>query len=249
MRGHCQTASSVWQIRNIREKASTTRHATPDSTVRLVGSISCTQRFCRAGRGGNTWTSPPGCLMFSLLTRLQIDGAPPPPTALHGVSPLLEPSARLNGSPLPSGCTVGTRLPFIQYVVSLGLVQAIRTETQQLLNAPGKPPGAWPSSTAVLLVPSRLRLVRCTSTAVPIMFTGLEVQIKWPNDLYYGTHKLGGILCQVAFSSKRFRRKARALQFAMMLWTGRHDILSHSGQLLHSRCTAISSFRSSLVWG
>lgn len=28
-----------------------------------------------AGRGGNTWTSPPGCLMFSLLTRLDIEGA------------------------------------------------------------------------------------------------------------------------------------------------------------------------------
>lgn len=49
----------------------------------------------RAGRGGNRWESPDGCLMFSAATRLAIPGQ---------------------------------RLPFVQYVVSLAVVQAVQAE-------------------------------------------------------------------------------------------------------------------------
>lgn len=48
-----------------------------------------------AGRGGNRWESPDGCLMFSACTRLAIPGQ---------------------------------RLPFVQYVVSLAVVQAVQAE-------------------------------------------------------------------------------------------------------------------------
>lgn len=92
------------------------------------------------GRGGNTWTSPPGCLMFSIITRLDIEG---------------------------------TRLPFIQYLVSLALVEAIESQTAPLL---GLPAGS-----------------------------GLTASIKWPNDVYCGGAKLGGILCNSVYRDKQFQ--------------------------------------------
>lgn len=49
------------------------------------------------GRGGNVWTSPPGCLMFSLTKQLDVGGA---------------------------------RLPFVQYIACMAVVEAV----QQLLS-------------------------------------------------------------------------------------------------------------------
>lgn len=46
------------------------------------------------GRGGNTWTSPPGCLLFTLVTRIPVDRGP--------------------------------WLPFLQYLVSLAVVDAVK---------------------------------------------------------------------------------------------------------------------------
>lgn len=92
------------------------------------------------GRGGNTWTSPPGCLMFSLLARLDMKG---------------------------------TRLPFIQYLVSLAIVEGIQSQTAPLL---GLPDGS-----------------------------GLAARIKWPNDVYFGGVKLGGILCNSVYRANQFQ--------------------------------------------
>jgi biotin-(acetyl-CoA carboxylase) ligase len=33
----------------------------------------------------------------------------------------------------------------------------------------------------------------------------LDVRIKWPNDLYAGPHKLGGILCHSVYRDKQFQ--------------------------------------------
>lgn len=33
----------------------------------------------------------------------------------------------------------------------------------------------------------------------------LDVRIKWPNDLYAGAHKLGGILCQTVYRDRQFQ--------------------------------------------
>lgn len=33
----------------------------------------------------------------------------------------------------------------------------------------------------------------------------LDVRIKWPNDLYAGPHKLGGILCQTVYRDRQFQ--------------------------------------------
>lgn len=48
-----------------------------------------------AGRAGNRWESPGGCLMFTALKRLALPGQ---------------------------------RLPFVQYIVSLAVVQAVQAE-------------------------------------------------------------------------------------------------------------------------
>lgn len=34
---------------------------------------------------------------------------------------------------------------------------------------------------------------------------GLGVRIKWPNDLYIGTEKLGGVLCNSVFRDRQFQ--------------------------------------------
>lgn len=74
----------------------------------------------------------------------------------------------------PRGCLMatlvtewrdGATLPFLQYVISLAVVRALRT------------------------------LAGCD----------LGVRIKWPNDLYAGEHKVGGVLCQSTYAGGLFR--------------------------------------------
>ena len=75
--------------------------ASPQRT--LPGNALCLARpSCGAGRDGNRWESPDGCLMFSAATRLAIPGQ---------------------------------RLPFVQYVVSLAVVQAVQAEAARRLQA------------------------------------------------------------------------------------------------------------------
>ena len=57
-----------------------------------------------AGRGGNRWESPGGCLMFTAAKRLAIPGQ---------------------------------RLPFVQYIVSLAVAQAVQAEAAARLQVSG----------------------------------------------------------------------------------------------------------------
>eukprot|EP01104_Vermistella_antarctica_P010227 TRINITY_DN2709_c0_g1_i1.p1 TRINITY_DN2709_c0_g1~~TRINITY_DN2709_c0_g1_i1.p1 ORF type:complete len:510 (+),score=110.76 TRINITY_DN2709_c0_g1_i1:169-1698(+) len=66
---------------------------------------------------------------------------------------------------------VGTKLPFLQYVVSLAVVLAART----LAGVPARS-GA----------------------------SGLDVRLKWPNDIYADGKKIGGVLCQSSYFQGRF---------------------------------------------
>jgi biotin--protein ligase len=69
----------------------------------------------------------------------------------------------------------GPRLPFVQYLASLAVVQAVQAEAAAALGeAPA--PGAAP----------------------------LDVRIKWPNDVYAGGLKLGGVLCHSSYRGQRF---------------------------------------------
>ena len=97
------------------------------------------------GRGGNVWTSPDGCVMFSLMHTFK--GA-------------------------------GQQLPFVQYIVSLAVVQTVQSlAALKTRNIPG-----------------------CQDKEL------LNIRIKWPNDLYDGESglKIGGILCHSAFRDAIF---------------------------------------------
>ena len=126
------------------------------------------------GRGGNAWTSPPGCLMFSFL-------------AEHAD---------------------GRTLPFLQYVATMAAVDAIQDCADEALaraaaahnarveaeaaateSAPGAARGSRESN--------RVRFRRGSGQSV-------DVRVKWPNDLYSGGLKIGGVLCTSTYAEGAF---------------------------------------------
>jgi biotin---protein ligase len=110
------------------------------------------------GRGGNTWESPPGCLMFSTAYRLTISGQ---------------------------------RLPFVQYLVTLAVVQAAQAQAYKILEH------CFSKSTSAAADNSSM--INKISRRFP-----LDIKIKWPNDIYAGGLKLGGILCHSSFRDGQF---------------------------------------------
>mmetsp|Transcript_10658 Transcript_10658/g.19709 ORF Transcript_10658/g.19709 Transcript_10658/m.19709 type:complete len:388 (+) Transcript_10658:1119-2282(+) len=85
------------------------------------------------GRGGNTWTSPAGCLMFTIASSVR----------------------------------EGRTIPLGQYLACLAVVEGVRS-------LPG--------------------------------FEELDINIKWPNDIYVNkTTKIGGILSQSTIKGNKFR--------------------------------------------
>ena len=117
---------------------------------------------------------PPACLSACLRLHAVLPPLPSPPP--------LPPTGRGgNRWESPDGCLMfsvckqlaipGHRLPFVQYIVSLAVVQAVQAEARARL-----PPGKGP----------------------------IDVRIKWPNDVYAGQLKLGGILCHSSYRSKLF---------------------------------------------
>lgn len=82
----------------------------------------------------------------------------------------------------PAGCLMfttcsrltiaGQSLPFVQYLVTLAVVQAVQAEAVALLGCKERSP--------------------------------LDIRIKWPNDVYAGGLKLGGILCHSSFRDGQF---------------------------------------------
>ncbi|CAI6001307.1 unnamed protein product [Closterium sp. NIES-64] len=100
-----------------------------------IGTV-CISRiqYSGRGRGGNTWDSPEGCLMFSLSLRW-VDGR---------------------------------TLPLLQYVLSLAVVQAIEDMAKE------------------------------RGTSLP------QVALKWPNDIFLGGLKVGGVLCTSSYRNRAF---------------------------------------------
>ncbi|KAL4422552.1 hypothetical protein ABPG75_008749 [Micractinium tetrahymenae] len=88
----------------------------------------------------------------------------------------------------PDGCLMfsavqqldipGQRLPFVQYIVSLAVVQAVQAVAAAALQAAGLGSSSSGSS--------------------------IDVRIKWPNDVYAGQLKLGGILCHSSYRERKF---------------------------------------------
>ena len=121
--------------------------AHPGSLPRGVACVADSQSGGR-GRGGNRWTSPPGCLMFSLLAR-------------H-----------------PDGRT----LPFIQYVATMAAVDAIQEAADQALVDAGVAGAGFRRGAG----------------------RTVDVRVKWPNDLYCGDAKIGGVLCASTYDDGGF---------------------------------------------
>ena len=103
------------------------------------------------GRGGNAWTSPDGCLMFSFL-------------ASHAD---------------------GRTLPFLQYVATMAAVDAIQDCADEVL------------AEAAAAHDERVGFRRGSGKSV-------DVRVKWPNDLYSGGLKIGGVLCTSTYTEGAF---------------------------------------------
>lgn len=116
------------------------------------------------GRGGNTWESPDGCLMFSISLRYPGDGK---------------------------------TLPFVQYVVSLAIVDTIKS----LLNLHGE--------TAMHVDPAHEHHEHQEEGVVSGDCGMFPIRIKWPNDVYYcrgnsDPVKIGGVLCHSSYRESCF---------------------------------------------
>lgn len=129
--------------------------------------------------------------------------------------------------------STGVRLPFVQYVASLAIVQAVQDLARERLQVPSHPTHscmhacAWPDSDlwCVTLLEAYSDLKRLQDAALPVSLQhglkanvsrgvttkrdmvqgqGVDVRIKWPNDVYGNRLKIGGILCQSVYRDQAF---------------------------------------------
>ena len=143
-------------------------HALPRGSRFPTGTVVVADRQVSGrGRGGNAWTSPDGCLMFSFL-------------ATHAD---------------------GRTLPFLQYVATMAAVDAIQDCADEVLaEAAAAHDERVEAANATSLSAARARRVgfrRGSGTSV-------DVRVKWPNDLYSGGLKIGGVLCTSTYTEGAF---------------------------------------------
>jgi biotin--protein ligase len=90
----------------------------------------------------------------------------------------------------------GHTLPFLQYVVTLALVEAVQEAARDALEAAGA--AAEPSSGGA----------DATAAQPPppgVCRRAVDVRIKWPNDVYASGVKVGGVLCGSTYADGAFR--------------------------------------------
>jgi len=176
----------------------------------------------------------------------------------------------------PGCAAAGTRLPFIQYLVSLALVEAIDAEVAPLLGGDAAGAAAakdcvprltcacLPRTAALPNAPSRVshrhkyqddRLVckrdlptqslnnmQRNADCIPRTWddwsggapaVGLGVRIKWPNDLYLGEAKLGGVLCNSVYRDRHFQAQPAASEPSTP-----YSTQEHIDSCNQSRCAA-----------
>ena len=93
----------------------------------------------------------------------------------------------------------GTRLPFVQYLVSLALVRAARREVvEKSGGGSGGGGGGGGSSGGEDEGAAAAATAAATATAAA---AAASIRIKWPNDLYAGGRKLAGVLCHSSYVS------------------------------------------------
>jgi biotin--protein ligase len=90
----------------------------------------------------------------------------------------------------------GRTLPFLQYVVTLAVVEAVQEAARSALRGAG-------------VAESALALPDDAAAASPAPVGAarrcVDVRIKWPNDVYGGGVKLGGVLCGSTHGGGAFR--------------------------------------------
>ena len=137
-------------------------HALPRGSRFPTGTVVVADRQVSGrGRGGNAWTSPDGCLMFSFL-------------ATHAD---------------------GRTLPFLQYVATMAAVDAIQECADEALAEAAAAYNARAAANAPDGKPVRFRKGSGRS---------VDVRVKWPNDLYSGGLKIGGVLCTSTYTEGAF---------------------------------------------
>ena len=94
----------------------------------------------------------------------------------------------------------GQRLPFLQYIVSLAVVQAAQQEAARMLAAVG---ASGASARSIHGSSGNGSGGQDTSSSGGSS-SSIDVRIKWPNDIYAGSLKLGGILCHSAYRDRLF---------------------------------------------
>jgi biotin--protein ligase len=89
----------------------------------------------------------------------------------------------------------GHTLPFLQYVVTLALVEAVQEAARDALDAAGAAaaPNAADADAAQQAVPPG------------VCRRAVDVRIKWPNDVFAGGVKVGGVLCGSTYADGLFR--------------------------------------------
>ena len=115
----------------------------------------------------------------------------------------------------PDGCLMfsactrlavpGQWLAFVQYLVSLAVVQAVQAEAAARLPQV-RVSCRWVSRGGGS---GRAGLAPCGAYICPPppplrQDAGIDVRIKWPNDIYAGGLKLGGVLCHSSYRDKLF---------------------------------------------
>ena len=136
-----------------------------------AGAVVVTSHQIRGrGRGGNMWLSPLGCMMFSLHVRVDFN------------------------------TELGSRLPFLQHIASLAVVEAVRTlpgyevSIKLLQNAVYKPPPPPPPW-----------LLWNKEQNCSILLQEINICLKWPNDIYFGRDvKIGGVIVTSSACNGRF---------------------------------------------
>lgn len=92
----------------------------------------------------------------------------------------------------------GQSLPFVQYIATLAIVQAVQQLAQQRLQV------TVPHDGLLLHTGLRHHPTHLSRTTL-MQGSSLDVRIKWPNDIYSSGMKIGGVLCHSTYRSKEFQ--------------------------------------------
>ncbi|XP_076799293.1 biotin--protein ligase isoform X1 [Arvicanthis niloticus] len=152
------------------------------------------------GRGPNAWLSPVGCALFTLLVSI------------------------------PLRSQLGQRIPFVQHLMSLAVVEAVRSipEYECSVFAHGRGTIQWRTNNLPVATPLRKKdspsasINFNSSSAIGVipfpihtkfwlvescagLFQDINLRVKWPNDIYYSDlMKIGGVLVNSTLMGETF---------------------------------------------